>query len=83
MSALCKTMPDMKTIQVTVKPNSRTSELEESGGIWIARVKSPPVDGKANKELLELIAEHFDVPRSRITIKSGAGARMKRVQIHD
>lgn len=83
MSALCKTMPDMKTIQVTVKPNSRTSELEESDGIWIARVKSPPVDGKANKELLELIAEHFDVPRSRITIKSGAGARMKRVQIHD
>ena len=73
----------MKTIQVTVKPNSRTSELEESDGIWLARVKSPPVDGKANKELLELIAEHFDVPRSRITIKSGAGARVKRVQIHD
>jgi uncharacterized protein (TIGR00251 family) len=72
---------DMKTIQVTVKPNSRTSELEESDGIWLARVKSPPVDGKANKELLELIAEHFNVPRSRITIKSGAGARIKRVQI--
>jgi uncharacterized protein (TIGR00251 family) len=73
----------MKTIQVTVKPNSRVSQLEASDGIWVARVKSPPVDGKANKELLELVAEHFDVPRSRVTIKSGAGARLKRVQIHD
>ena len=74
---------DMKTIQVAVKPNSRTSELQESDGVWIARVKSPPVDGKANKELLTLIAEHFDVPRSRITIKSGAATRIKRVQILD
>ncbi len=73
----------MKTIQVTVKPNSHISQLEESDGIWIARVKCPPVDGKANKELLELVAKHFDVPRSRVTIKSGAGARMKRVQIKD
>jgi uncharacterized protein len=78
-----QTHADMKTIQVTVKPNSRVSQLEESAGIWIARVKSAPVDGKANKELLELVAKHFDVPRSRITIKSGAGARAKRVQIHD
>ncbi len=76
-------LADMKTIQVTVKPNSRTSELEESDGIWLARVKSPPVHGKVNKELLELIAEHFNVPRSRITIKSGAGARIKRVQINN
>jgi uncharacterized protein len=74
---------DMTTIQVTVKPNSRTSVLEESDGIWLARVKSPPVDGKANKELLELISDHFKVPRSRITIKSGARARVKRVQIED
>lgn len=73
----------MKTIQVTVKPNSRVSQLEESGGIWVARVKSAPVEGKANKELLQLISDHFKVPRSRITIKSGAGARVKRVQIQD
>jgi uncharacterized protein (TIGR00251 family) len=73
----------MKTIQVTVKPNSRARRLEGSDDTWIARVKSPPVDGKANKELLELIAEHFGVPRSRVTIKSGAGGRVKRVEIQD
>ncbi|HSD68499.1 MAG TPA: DUF167 domain-containing protein [Woeseiaceae bacterium] len=73
----------MKIIQVTVKPNSRVSQLEESDGTWIARVKSPPVDGKANKEMLSLIAAHFGVPRSRVSIKSGAGARIKRVQVDE
>ncbi|HSD68869.1 MAG TPA: DUF167 domain-containing protein, partial [Woeseiaceae bacterium] len=73
----------VKTIQVTVKPNSRVSQLEESDGTWIARVKSPPVNGKANREMLSLIAAHFGVPRSRVAIKSGAGARIKRVQVDE
>lgn len=73
----------MRTIEVRVKPNSRISRMEESGGVWVARVKAPPVDGKANQELLALIAEHFDVPRSRVSITSGAGSRIKRVQIPD
>lgn len=73
----------MSVIRVKVKPNSRVSELQESGGIWTARVKSAPVDGKANEELRALIAARFAVPRSRVTIKSGAGARIKTVRILD
>ena len=39
----------MTTIQVKVKPNSRVSSLEQGGdGVWLARLKSPPVDGKTN-----------------------------------
>ena len=72
----------MKTIQVKVKPNSRASGLEEQAdGIWLARVKAPPVDGKANTELIELVAEHFAVSKGAVLIKSGAGARLKLVQI--
>ena len=74
----------MKTIQVRVKPNARASGLEErADGVWIARVKSPPVDGKANAELIEVVAEHFSVPKGSVLIKSGAGARLKLVQIVD
>lgn len=72
----------MKTIQVKVKPNARASSLEEtSDGLWLAQLKSPPVDGKANRELVELIADHFDCPKSAVTIKSGASGRMKLVRI--
>jgi Uncharacterized conserved protein len=74
----------VKTLRVKVKPNARVSELEEqSDGTWLARVKAPPVDGKANDELVALIAEHFGVRRNQVSIKSGAGGRLKLVQIAD
>jgi uncharacterized protein (TIGR00251 family) len=74
----------MKTIQVRVKPNARVSELEQGADdIWIARVKAPPVDGKANEELIVLIARHFEVRKGAVSIKSGAGGRLKLVQIAD
>lgn len=72
----------MKTLQVRVKPNARSSSLSEcDDGTWLANVKAPPVDGKANEELVRVIAEHFGVRKSQVTIKSGASGRMKRVRI--
>ena len=45
-----------KVIQIKVKPNSRTSLLEQNeDGTWLAQIKSPPVDGKANEELIALV----------------------------
>ena len=73
----------MKTLQVKVKPNARTSSLDEAGGVWLAQLKSPPVDGKANAELIALIAEKFGCRKAQVTIKSGAGGRMKLVRIDD
>jgi uncharacterized protein len=72
----------VKTIQIKVKPNSRTSSLEAGqGGVWLAQLKSPPVDGKANKELVALVAEHFGCRKAEVVIKSGATGRIKLVQI--
>ena len=50
-------------------------------GAWLAQLKSPPVDGKANKELIALIAGHFGCPKSAVSIKSGASGRMKWVRV--
>ena len=72
----------MPVIQVKVKPNSRVSRLsQQADGSWLAQLKSPPVDGKANAELLALIAREFACAKSAVTIASGAGARVKRVRI--
>ena len=72
----------MLTIQIKVKPNARVSTLEElPDGAWFAQLKSPPVDGKANKELVALVAECFGVAKRDVTIKSGAAGRWKRVEI--
>jgi len=69
-------------LQVKVKPNARASSLtQESDGTWTARVKSPPVDGKANDELVRLVAGHFRCPKSAVTIKTGATGRTKRIEV--
>lgn len=73
----------MKTLSVKVKPNARTSSLEQIDGSWLAQIKSPPVDGKANAELIALIAEKFGRRKNQVTIKAGAGGRMKLVRIED
>jgi len=39
------------------------------------------VDGRANKRLLEILAEHFKVPKSRIAILKGTKSRKKTVQV--
>ncbi|MBM2829874.1 MAG: protein Mettu [Gammaproteobacteria bacterium] len=46
------------------------------------RLKSPPVDGKANKQLLELLANEFGTSKTAIEIVSGKQGRNKRVAIH-
>jgi uncharacterized protein YggU (UPF0235/DUF167 family) len=72
----------MKTIQVKVKTNTRVSTLvEASGGPWLAQLKSPPVDGRANQELIGLVARHFACPKSAVSIKSGASGKIKWVRI--
>ena len=74
----------MKTIRLKVKPGSRQEELTElDDGTWLARVKAPPVDGKANAAVIELVARHFGLRKSQVSIKSGASARMKLVTLED
>lgn len=69
-------------ITVKVKPNSKQSKIEQnSEGIWIINLKSPPVDGKANKELISLIAKQFKVTKSQVTIKSGLSNKNKVIEI--
>ncbi len=72
----------MMLIQVRVKPGARDSSLTQTAdGTWLAKLKAPPVDGKANEELIELVAEHFKCRKIAVTIKSGASGRMKLVRI--
>ena len=72
------------TIRVKVKPNSRASLLQQNDdGTWHAQLKSPPVDGKANEELIALVAKHFKCRKADVSIKSGASSRTKLIQISE
>jgi uncharacterized protein len=69
-------------IQVKVKPNARTSALEKLGdGTYLVSLKAQPIDGKANAELISVLAKHFGTTKSAVTIKTGSSARVKLVAI--
>ncbi|CAN5910089.1 hypothetical protein BH11PSE8_BH11PSE8_00930 [soil metagenome] len=53
----------------------------QAGGTWLALLKSPPIDGKANEELIALVARHFGVRKAQVVIRSGASGRMKLVTV--
>lgn len=72
----------MLILQVKVKPNARVSVLTQSeDGQWLAQLKAQPIEGKANLELVALVARHFKCARSAVSIKSGASGRLKLVQV--
>jgi uncharacterized protein len=74
----------MPVLQVKVKPNARASTLVQAeDGTWSAQLKAPPVDGKANEELIALVASHFGCRKAQVRIKAGAGGRTKLVEVDD
>jgi uncharacterized protein (TIGR00251 family) len=70
------------TLRVKVKPNARVASLVRApDGTWQAKVQAPPVDGKANDELIALVAEHFKCRKAAVLIRAGASGRDKLVRI--
>lgn len=70
-------------VSVRVKPGSRKGPLVEAdeAGQLTVYVREQAIDGKANKAVIRVLAEHFGVPPSRVELASGAAARIKRFRI--
>ena len=69
-------------IRVYVTPNAReTRVVKVSDDYFEVRVDERAVGGRANKRLLEILAEHFKVQKSRISILKGTKTRNKLVQV--
>lgn len=72
-----------ESVVVRVKPGSRKGPLVEVGadGQLTIYVREQAVDGKANDAVTRVLANHFDLPRNRIELVSGATSRLKRFRI--
>ena len=65
-----------------VQPNaSKTAVAGMYGEELKVTLKTPPVDGKANKELCRFFADEFDLPASSVQLLSGQTSRRKRILI--
>ena len=69
-------------IKVKVIPrSSRTEILGKENDIYRMKLTDPPVQGKANKAAIELLAEKLGVPKREIEIVSGKTGRLKTIRI--
>ena len=69
-------------IQVDVKLHAKTEEVVfVKEGHYIVKVHQPPVDGKANQQVIQLLAKHLCIPKSYISLVSGAKSKKKVFEI--
>jgi len=68
-------------IDVKVIPGAKKNCIKSEGASLKIYLTAPPVDGKANKALIELLAEHFSVKKAQITITKGLQSRHKTINI--
>ena len=50
---------------------------------FLVRVRAVPRENKANQEVVETLARHFHVPKSRVSIRAGLGSKQKIVEIEE
>ena len=70
-----------KNFKVRVTPHARQNKLVESDGVLRVYVTAAPEKCRANAAVVELLAEYFDVPKSRIKILKGLTFSEKTVAI--
>ena len=69
-------------IKVKVLPrSSRNQIIGKERDLFKVKLTSPPVEGKANKALIEFLAEKLGIGKGRIEIISGKSSRLKIVRI--
>lgn len=74
--------PGAIVLALHVQPGAKRTEAAGTHGRALkVRLAAPPVDGKANAELVRFLAEAFGVPRRQVTIVRGESSREKTVRV--
>ena len=69
-------------ISIRVRPNARKNEIERlDEKRYHVSVTAPPVRGKANEKLIEILSDHFGKPKRCFSIIRGGEGREKIVEI--
>jgi uncharacterized protein len=77
-----KAVHDGVSFAVKVHPRARKNAITGSVGEALKlALTAPPIEGRANEAAIEFLAEFFEIPRSSVTIASGATSRNKVVRI--
>lgn len=69
-------------LELQIQPGATRDEFVGLHGDRLkVRISAPPVDGRANRHLLEFLAAEFAVPRAHVVLLRGESSRSKAVRI--
>jgi uncharacterized protein (TIGR00251 family) len=74
--------PNEVRISLRIQPSAPKNEVAGLvSGVWKIRIAAPPVEGKANREIIEYLSDVLDVSKSSIAIVRGETGRDKVVVV--
>jgi hypothetical protein len=82
MEDFARDVADGCTVSVRVHPGARRNAVSgvHDGAVKIS-LTAPPVDGRANEELIEFVAELLGIPKGRVSLVAGMTSRAKVLRI--
>ena len=71
----------MRIINIKVIPNAKRNNVLKGNDRFKVYVTAPPVNGKANKAVIKVLAEYLKVKKRNIKIIKGKKSKEKIVEI--
>ena len=74
-----------RKVSITVKPGSKKGPMVQPGLLddeLLVYVREPALEGKANKAVVQLVAEYYDVPKTKVEIVRGLTSSHKMLRIN-
>lgn len=76
---MLKETKDGLIANIKISPNSKKNEIINEGDFTKIKITAQPIDGKANKALIEFLSKNFKIPKTSIKILKGETSKEKTV----
>ena len=70
-------------IKIKTIPNAKKEKVIKEDGFYKVKVKAPAIDGKANKAVVEALADFFKLKKRDIKILQGQKSRDKLIGVNN
>lgn len=76
---MLKQTPDGIVINIKISPNAKKNEIINEGEITKIKITAQPIDGKANKAVIEFLSKTFKIPKTSMKILKGETSKEKTI----
>ena len=76
---MVKETKDGLIVNIKIAPNSKKNEIIREEEFVKIKITSQPIDGKANKALVEFLSKNFKIPKTSIKILKGETSKEKTI----